>query len=242
MGWFKPDWPLPNNIQSLCTTRDNGVSTSPWDSFNLATHVNDDLIAVKQNRQTLKQDANLPSEPEWLNQTHSIKAVELENTDDRQADASITRKKNVIAVVLTADCLPLLICNKQGTEVAAVHAGWKGLLDGIVIKTIQSMQSNPEDLLIWLGPAISQKNFEIGDEVKQQFCDQYNNAEQYFIAMSDNKYMADLYGLVRQQLNDLNVNSIYGGDFCSYAQHEKFYSYRRDKVTGRMASLIWIKE
>lgn len=240
MAVFVPNWPQPQSVKSLCTTRMGGASQSPWGEFNLATHVNDNLVDVKQNRANLLQLGSLPAAPQWLNQTHSTTAVSLDKSANRDADAAITKTANQVAVVLTADCLPLLISNKQGTEVAAIHAGWKGLLDGIVIKTIAAMQSKPIDLMVWLGPAISQAHFEVGSEVKQQFCDAYPQAEQHFKALSAEKYLADLYALVKDQLNHLGVADIYGGDFCSYAEQDKFYSYRRDGVTGRMASLIWL--
>ncbi len=241
MALFIPNWPVPKNIHSYCTNRKGGVSQPPWNSFNLAIHVNDEQTHVLSNRASLKQQGKLPTEPEWLNQTHSTDVVILSDTKQRDADASITQQINQIAVVLTADCLPLLVCNKQGTEVAAIHAGWKGLLDGIVLKTINAMASKPSDLLVWLGPAISQAHFEVGGEVKQQFCQAYDHTEMHFKKKSSDKYLADLYALARDQLRQLGVKSIYGGDMCSYAQADEFYSYRREGVTGRMASFIWIE-
>lgn len=237
---IKPDWPAPSSITSLVTTREGGISQAPWSGFNLATHVGDDPVHVAHNRQQLITQGNLPSSPEWLDQTHSTDVINLTNQTSRQADASWTNVKNQVAVVLTADCLPLLLTNKQGSEVAAVHAGWKGLLNGIVIKAVSAMQSPVDDILVWLGPAISQTHFEVGSEVKAQFCQQYAQADQHFKASANEKYHADLYALARDQLQSLGVVSIYGGDDCSYADEQRFYSYRRDGVTGRMASLIWI--
>jgi len=241
-GLIKPGWPAPDNIGAWFTSRKGGVSTQPWDGFNLATHVDDDLEVVLKNRAILVQQGQLPNEPEWLNQTHSTTIAMLETSSERDADASITQAPKQIAVVLTADCLPLLICNKNGSEVAAIHAGWKGLLDGLVRKTINAMASKPKDCLVWLGPAISQKHFEVGAEIKQQFCQTYAQAEQHFKPDANDKYDVDLYGLAKDQLKQLGVKNIFGGDFCSYEQKDLFYSYRRDGVTGRMASLIWIKE
>ncbi len=241
MAIFIPEWPAPDNIVALCTNRKQGKSQPPWDSYNLATHVGDDLSKVLGNRTLLKQQAQLPADPEWLNQTHSTDVITLSDTSCRKGDASITQQINQVAVVLTADCLPLLVCNQQGTEVAAIHAGWKGLLDGIVINTIRAMASSPADLLVWLGPAISQKHFEVGSEVKQQFGQAYTQTEQHFNPNNAGKFQADLYGLVTDQLSSLGVKRIYGGDFCSYTQKDLFFSYRRDGVTGRMASLIWLK-
>ncbi len=242
ISFIEPDWPAPELIKSIVTSRCGGVSSEPWNSLNLATHVNDDAKHVAENRRLLTSRAHLPAEPEWLNQTHSVAVIDLDRSLDRDGDASITMQKNTVAVVLTADCLPLLVCNKQGSEVAAIHAGWKGLLDGIVTKTLQTMQSKPHDLMVWLGPAISQAHFEVGDEVKQQFCAKYNNARRHFKAQANHKWLADLYALAHDQLAELGVSDIYGGDFCSYAEQDKFYSYRRDGETGRMASLIWIDD
>lgn len=241
MSIIKPNWSIPNNVEALYTTRVDGVSQKPWDAFNLATHVEDNLSDVLINRELLVKKAMLPQEPEWLNQTHSTEVAQLDCSHIRDADASMTQQIAQVAVVLTADCLPLLVCNQQGTEVAAIHAGWKGLLDGIIIKTIKKMQSKPCDLSVWLGPAISQKHFEVGDEVKQQFCDTYSHVTQFFKPTKD-KYMADLYGLAKEQLRKMGIKSIHGGEFCSYADKDKFYSYRRDGITGRMASLIWINK
>lgn len=241
MSIIKPNWSIPNNVEALYTTRSEGVSQKPWDGFNLATHVDDQVNDVLKNRAILLEKAKLAHEPEWLNQTHSIDVAQLDGSKIRDADAAITKQIGQVAVVLTADCLPLLICNQQGNEVAAIHAGWKGMLDGIITKTIKKMQSKPSELTVWLGPAISQKYFEVGDEVRQQFCDAYSNVAQYFIPNKD-KYMADLYGLAKEQLQQMGIQSIHGGEFCSFADNDKFYSYRRDGVTGRMASLIWINK
>lgn len=236
-----PNWPAPQKIKSVLTTRKGGVSKAPWDSFNLATHVEDDIEHVKQNREKLQKAASLPEQPQWLNQTHSINVVDLSRDQERHADAAFTSKANQVAVVLTADCLPILLCNQQATEVAAIHAGWRGLADGIVIKTIDAMRSDARNLMAWIGPAISQPNFEVGEEVKQLFCDRYSYAEQFFRINERERFQADTIGLVKQQLNDLGLSQIYGGDQCSYADKDLFYSYRREGLTGRMASLIWIE-
>lgn len=240
MSLFKPIWPVPDGVGCFCTTRKDGASRAPWNGFNLAIHVDDCLSDVLKNRAALLKKGQIPSEPQWLKQSHSTVVVRLDKSSKRHADASITKQKEQVAVVLSADCLPLLVCNRQGDEVAAIHAGWKGLLDGIIIKTINAMQAKPNALMVWLGPAISQQHFAIGAGLKQQFCQSYPNVEQYFKPYND-KYLADLYALAKYQLNQLGVSAVYGAAFCSYAEQDKFYSYRRDGVTGRMASLIWIK-
>lgn len=233
-------WPAPKNIKTLVTTRKGGVSAQPWNHLNLATHVNDNPLDVAENRIMLKQQAKLPSEPEWLNQSHSIEAINLDKDSNREADASYATMINKIATVLTADCLPLLVCNKAGTEVAAIHAGWPGLVKGIIKQSIESMHSKPNDLMVWVGPAISQKNYEVGEEVRQAFCKQNPKAESHFIIKKQNKYLADLPSLAKQQLNQLGIDQIFLSNWCSYDLEDQFFSYRRDGLTGRMASMIWI--
>ncbi|MGM0541233.1 MAG: peptidoglycan editing factor PgeF [Pseudomonadota bacterium] len=264
--FIRPDWPVPRTIKSLYTTRQGGISQSPFDSFNLATHVGDVLERVEANRQQLFDHASLPSEPLWLDQQHTDIALQLSqselNTQISQslpytppvADASWTQCPGLVSVVMTADCVPILITNQAGTIVSAIHAGWKGLAKGIVRKTIQSfpaeIKRSPEQLMAWIGPAISMQYFEVGQDVYNAFVDQNADNSRYFHAKrplgassesTPEKYLADLPGLVRKQLNDLGVSQIYGGDLCSFAQTEDFFSYRRSGKTGRMACLIWIE-
>lgn len=191
--------------------------------------------------------AHLPQQPYWLNQTHSTDVVSLvgQSHDGKQlpaADASVTQMTGQVCLVMTADCLPLLICDKAGTQVAAIHAGWRGLLDGIIENTIAKLSAAPTDLLVWLGPAISQAHFQVGNEVRDAFITYDPQASKAFIADGD-KWLADLYLLARQRLQTLAVNTtdIYGGDYCTYQQTERFYSYRRDGQTGRQASLIYLE-
>lgn len=243
LSFIVPRWPAPGNIVAGVTTRKNGMSLGGYRSFNLADHVEDDAAHVAQNRQQLKNLLSLPSEPCWLTQVHGIKAVLLPEESERTADASLTRTPNTVCVAMTADCLPLLICNKQGTEVAAVHAGWKGLALGVVEATIAKIESKPQELLVWLGPAISQRHFEVGAEVVAAFVTQNAEHQQAFSASKkEGLYQADLYQIARQKLAALGVINVYGGDFCTYAEEDLFYSYRRDQgLTGRMASLIYFK-
>ena len=254
----KPDWPAPTNIKALCTTRAvsdvngvKGASLSPYQTFNLATHVGDDLIAVETNRQLLNQQACLPDQPFWLDQQHTVEAVCLDSLDPNSwqpvvADASWTTQTNQVSVVMTADCMPLLVTNKKGSLVCSIHAGWRGLADGIVSRTIDSLPEKPENLLVWIGPCIRQAHFEVGSDVYAIFCDK-NPANQTFfkpiqIELSEQKYLADLAGLLVLELNNLGVSEVYDSGLCSYADSERFYSYRRYGVTGRMASLIWIEK
>ena len=251
-----PEWQAPGNIKSLLTTRHGGWSTAPFDSFNLAAHVEDNGQNVKKNRQKLAE--MLPSEPVWLNQIHSNIVVDaaLDTALDTNnagsiidADGSFTTQSNVVSVVLTADCLPVLVCTRQGDGVAALHAGWRGLAQGILEQGIEQLlratKRQPEDLLVWFGPAIGAENFEVGEEVRQIFLQTAHNQEQTaqcFVPVKEknNKWLADIYQLARLRLSLIGVENFSGGNYCTYREKEKFFSFRRDGKTGRMASLIWI--
>jgi len=241
-NFFIPEWPVPSNIKSIQTLRSGGKSEGSHYSFNLATHVNDDINAVNFNRALLNQ--HLPNVPFWLNQTHSSNVVELP-ASILNADASFTKDKYIVCVVQTADCLPLLVTNIKGTIVAAIHAGWRGLLNGVIENTLHKMNLPANELLVWLGPAISQNHFEVGCDVKNSFCEKHYEAEKAFQSISKQKWLADIYVLAKIRLHAYGVTQIYGAsmtdDYCTYAQHEDYFSYRRDGETGRMASLIWIE-
>jgi len=253
-AFIRPDWPAPTNVVAYTTTRHapeqpslyaNGDAEQlAFADFNLADHVGDDSEKVRQNRRRLTESLHLPGDPFWLNQCHSNLALPF---DDRasasapQADACYSVKPNQVCVVMTADCLPLLLCHRQGNAVAAVHAGWRGLLDGVIENTIAAMALPGADLIAWMGPAIGPRQFEVGAEVRQAFIDKDADAAQGFQTHND-KYMADIYFLARQRLTKQGLVSIYGGQFCSYSDTALFYSYRRDGKTGRMASLIYFHE
>ena len=245
--FISPNWPVPKNIKAFCTTRKGGESLRPFDSFNLAIHVDDNEQVVLQNRALLVELAHLPSQPVWLNQQHTDKALALtsESTfaEPPIADASWTDTPNVVSVIMTADCLPVLLTDMDGTCVAAIHAGWKGLADNIVTKTIQAMPVKPQKLMAWIGPAISKNQFEVGQDVFDAFADIDIDNKDYFEVKDtqQNKYLADLPGLVERELKQIGVNQVYQSGLCSYEDEEHFYSYRRDGRTGRMASLIWIE-
>ena len=253
-----PEWDAPDNIKSMQTTRLDGHSHPPFDCFNLAEHVADNIHNVRQNRQKLAK--LLPTEPKWLNQIHSNTVVDASlSTPAMDADGSYTTQSNVVSVVMTADCLPVLICNRQGNGVAAIHAGWRGLLNGIleqgVNKLLDATDGKPEDILVWLGPAIGPEMFEVGDEVRQAFLDKalegsydHLNIAKCFIPSAnetgtsiERKWLADIYQLARVRLSAIGVENFFGGTYCTYNENERFYSYRRDGKTGRMASLIWIE-
>ena len=250
-----PDWPAPDSIFACTTTRQLPSAQAPapqtplldaYANFNLADHVADDPARVKENRAQLRELLVLPREPIWLSQCHSNLALNLDDleendTDARRADASFCSRAGQVCVVLTADCLPVLLCERRGRAVAAIHAGWRGLCDGVIENTVAQMGIDAGDLLAWLGPAIGPEQFEVGDDVRDAFMQNDADAATHFLARGE-KYLADLYGLARQRLTKLGLVSISGGQFCSYRDAAQFYSYRRDGNTGRMASLIYINE
>ncbi len=244
MNWLQADWPAPDFVKAGTTLRKGGMSLSPYDSFNLATHVDDELTVVKKNRAILQQSLNVPNALQWLEQTHSTQAVLLPSEEAiPKADAAYTTEKNIVCAVMTADCLPLLITDRQGSCIAAVHAGWRGLYDGIIEATIKKLPVAPESLLVWLGPAIGADVYEVGKEVYDAFTlsEDVDEIKRTFISVSEEHWLFDLYHMAKLRLNKIGVKQIYGGDRCTLSEEEQFFSYRRDGVTGRMASLIWIE-
>ncbi len=239
-GWIVPDWPAPARVRARITTRAGGISTGPCASLNLAAHVGDDPAAVAENRRRLR--ANLPAEPVWLNQVHGIRVVDAASAvAGVEADAAVAREKGVVCAVLTADCLPVLLCNDAGTVVGVAHAGWRGLSGGVVEATVRAMNEPPPRLLAWLGPAIGPQAFEVGAEVRAAFLAHSPDAAAAFAAKENGKWLADLYRLATLRLNALGVSRVYGGGRCTFLEADSFYSYRREKTTGRMASLIWLE-
>jgi YfiH family protein len=235
-----PEWPAPKNVRTLQTTRRGGLSLAPYDTFNLGDHVGDAPQVVARNRQLLS--TLMPSEPVWLQQVHSTTVADADRSGCLpQADASIARHRGAVCVVMTADCLPVLLCDEEGTVVGAAHAGWKGLAAGMIESTVQAMDVAPHKLLAWLGPAISQRAFEVGEEVRDEFVAQHAQASEAFIPGVKGKWMADIYLLARQRLHALGVSRIYGGVHCTYSDPARFFSYRRDGVTGRMGTFIWLE-
>jgi len=234
-----PDWPAPANVRALQTTRHGGSSVSPYDSFNLGSHVGDNPLAVSRNRMLLS--ALCPSEPVWLNQVHGVNVADAGHAGCQpEVHASVTTHPGAVCVVMTADCLPILLCDDRGTVVGAAHAGWRGLCDGVIETTVIAMQASPSTLMAWLGPAIGPGEFEVGDEVRAAFVAKQAQAAAAFIPSKNGKWLADLYQLARLRLNAAGVTRIYGGDLCTYSDSERFYSYRRDGVTGRMGTFIWL--
>lgn len=240
-----PEWPLASNVKSLITTRLGGVSCKPYTSMNLAQHVGDNTENVSQNRSYLYQHVGEPVT--WFQQIHSTHVATLPSSAPMDADGVFSCEPSNVCAVLTADCLPVLFASKAGDEVAAVHCGWRGLAGGIISNVLQKFGCPSSQIIAYLGPAISQKHFEVGEDVLSSFQDaqlerQYSRAvETCFLKRRDveGKYMADLYGLARSELTGAGVVEIYGGEFCTYTDN-RFYSYRRDQETGRFASLIWL--
>ena len=244
-----PNWPAPCNVGAAVTLRVGGISEIPYDSNNLAVHVGDCEATVLANRQTLVTDLDLPNNPLWLDQVHGTKIIYAPAAEGvPRADASYTDTSDSVCAVLTADCLPVLLCNRSGTQVAAVHAGWRGLCSGIVRNAVQTFDEDKDQVMAYLGPAIGPDAFEVGAEVLQAYVEgaqspQHRQAiEQSFVrGLHRGKYMADIYALARAELKACGVLNVYGGEYCTYSQVEQFYSYRRDAKTGRNGSLIWLK-
>lgn len=243
MNYLRADWPAPAVVHTCLTTRAGGVSTGPWRGLNLGDHVGDRSEDVNENRRRLHQALALPAEPVWLRQVHGDTVVDLDRTDvdpTLPADGSVAGPGSVCAV-LTADCLPLLICDRQGTRVAALHGGWRGLAGGIIEAGVRAIGVPATDLLVWLGPAIGPDAFEVGDEVRQVFITADPQASTAFVPSDYGKWRADIWQLARLRLRRLGITQVFGGGLCTWSDRERFYSFRRDHTTGRMASLIWLQ-
>lgn len=235
-----PDWPAPARVRSCITTRAGGVSLAPFDMLNLGSHVDDQPRAVAENRRRLSEE--LACVPAWLQQVHGIQVVEANPAMVAEADASWTAVPGVASAVLTADCLPVLFCDRRASRVAAAHAGWRGLAGGVLEATLASLALPAEQVLVWLGPAIGPQAFEVGPEVREAFTVDHPRAAQAFVpSQNHGRYMADIYQLARIRLAACGVTSVYGGGGCTFTDH-RFFSYRRQSRTGRFASLIWLAD
>jgi len=253
------DWHIPQGVRIAFSTRRDGVSEFPYKSLNLGLHVGDCEEKVLQNRALIYERFSLPALPAWLEQTHSTRVIEADNTSVHNADGSYSQRSEQVCVVMTADCLPVLLCDRNGSEVAAVHAGWKGLCDGVIEVALDKFKSDKADLIAYLGPAIGPDFFEVGEEVRDMFVSQHPQSSIFFLKREstaskreasaskgedsipiNQKYLADLQGLARFRLNLAGVTEIYQADICTFKNSDDYFSYRRDKVTGRMASFIWL--
>jgi YfiH family protein len=236
--WIVPAWPAPANVKAFITTRAGGVSSGAYASLNLGHHTGDDPRAISANRERLR--TALPQEPKWLKQMHGNSVVEADRLAGMpEADSAIARNPNTVCAVLVADCVPVLITDRAGTAVAIAHCGWRGLARGVIENAVERMSVAPENLLAYLGPGIGPRAFEVGADVRNAFLACDAQAEAAFTPRADGKWLADLYLLARQRLARAGVSSTYGGGLCTYSDPKRFFSYRRDRTTGRMAALIW---
>ena len=243
-----PEWPAPPNVRAVVTTRVGGVSVAPFDSFNLAFHVNDNAVAVVENRRKLLPALNEIAPcgpPQWLQQVHGTEVVDafsepkIRAQNVPEADAVTTTHRGLPCVVMTADCLPVFFSDRNGNRVAVAHAGWRGLCNGILENTLARF-TNPAEVMCWLGPAIGANAFEVGADVRDAFMKVDKSAASAFVAKANGKYYADIYELARQRLVKAGIGMISGGEMCTVSDGERFYSYRREQTTGRMASIIWL--
>ena len=238
--WIVPDWQVASHVRAICTTRSGGCSQGRYSSMNPASHVNDDVNSVNRNRALLQQKLGLLSPPHWLQQVHSTNIIDLDQSNDSKADGSTTTKTGTACVVMTADCLPVLLTDRKGRRIAAIHAGWRGLADGILEAGVHHFSDNME-ILAWLGPAIGPDNFEVGEEVVEQLsAETTGEGDWYRNLPGSRKYLVDLYKLASSRLQQAGVAEVSGGGFCTFSDEERFYSYRRQGDCGRMATLIWL--
>ena len=244
-SWIIPDWPAPGAVKALVTTRTGGHSRGAYQGLNLGIHVGDDPDTVVANRAWLRQQAGLPDDPVWLTQVHSKICLDLSavgSAEAPEADASTTRVPGQVCAILTADCLPVILCSDDGATVGAAHAGWRGLLSGVIEATAESMAQPGARLMAWLGPAIGPSAFEVGPEVREAFMAEDIASASAFTQHpeTEGKWLCDIYALARLRLARIGIHRVYGGDRCTYRETEHFFSYRREKQTGRMATLVWI--
>jgi YfiH family protein len=236
--WIQPDWPAPPNVRAFSTTRSGGVSRGPWSSLNLGLHCGDDSALVEQNRARLSEV--LPSPAHWLHQVHGTTVVRYSArfSSEMDADGLVSFAPRQVCVVLTADCLPVLFCNRRGDRVGIAHAGWRGLANGILEATVRAMDEAPNELMAWMGPAIGPQAYEVGSDVAEAFQEEFPAG---FTPRGD-RFLLDIYALAKLKLAAVGVHAVYGGAFCTMSDPERFFSYRRDGVTGRMASLVWLDD
>jgi len=236
MELVKPDWPAPANVHAFTTTRVGGFSKYAWSSMNLGPHCGDDPLAVQRNQEKLV--SLLPATPQWLHQVHGTQVVTHPLTPgaEPEADGLVSFIPGQVCAVLTADCLPVLFCNRTGNRVAAAHAGRRGLAQGVLQATVKQMKEKPREIMAWLGPAIGPGVYEVGEDIRRAF----PKEQRLYFRKNGETWMLDLYGVARRILTQLGITTVYGGHFCTFSDSERFFSYRRDGVTGRMASVIWL--
>lgn len=237
------DWPAPANVVAGTTLRSGGVSQGGFAALNLAAYVGDDPVSVKENRRRFQINCTLPKEPVWLRQVHGTRVVLGDSAlTQPEADAIVVREAGVVCAILTADCLPVVLTTEDGSQVAAVHAGWRGLCAGILEETVAAFRLPPEQILVWLGPAISKPAFEVGAEVREQFVKKGEAAADFFSENDRGRWQADLYGLATLRLENCGVTRVFGGGCCTYTEQDRFFSSRRDGRCGRMATYIFRRD
>jgi polyphenol oxidase len=239
--WLPANWPAPASIIAGTTTIQGGYSVKPYSGLNLAMHVGDKSEHVRQNRLLLKQELKLPRSPLWLRQIHENKVIDANEWSSHiSADACYTNQKDTVCAILTADCLPLLLCDRNATQIAAVHIGWRGFSKNIIDKALSKFSKKQEEILAWIGPHIQAENYEVGDEVRDACIRSIPETEHAFSSNRTGHWLADMESLVRYQLNNRGISMVFSSNKCTYKEKDSFYSYRRDKITGRIASLIWL--
>jgi len=239
--WVVPDWPAPSRVRAFVTTRSGGVSDGPYATMNLSTSGGDAAERVARNREIVRK--RLPGDPHWMRQVHGVEVLEVDGEPREErptADAAVSASRRAVCTVLTADCLPLLLCDAEGDRVGVAHAGWRGLAAGVIESTFHAMGTSASKTLAWMGPAIGPKAFEVGPEVREAFLAKDPRAAGGFAPHTPGKYLGNLYALARQRLEALGVTAIFGGGFCTYYDTRRFFSYRREKQSGRMGAFIWI--
>jgi len=238
--WIVPGWPAPKRVRALCTTRHGGASGGIYGTFNVGVAVGDDPALVAENRARLR--SLLPGDPVWLKQVHGTRVVNADEVHAIvEADACMTRSAGTVLAIQAADCMPVLLADRSGSVIAAAHAGWRGLASGVIENAVAAMKIAPANVLAWLGPAISGAAYEVGQDVYDAFTGADPTAATAFVAHGHGKYLVDLYTLARQRLARLGVASVHGGSYCTFGDTDRFYSYRREGITGRMVALIWIE-
>jgi YfiH family protein len=244
---LRVEWPAPARVRAVLSLRGGGRSVGAYASLNLAAHVGDDHEAVVANRARLRAQLSLPQEPLWLTQVHGTRVHDADQragpdaSSPPEADAAVTRTDGTVLAVLVADCMPVLLCRRDGAGIAIAHAGWRGLAAGVVEAALGRLGAAPAQLLAWLGPAIGPAHFEVGDEVRDAFCKHDTRATAAFAPNARGRWQCDLHQLAMQRLQGSGVSSIHGASRCSFEERDGFYSYRRDGTTGRMAALIWME-
>ncbi|MGH8197540.1 MAG: peptidoglycan editing factor PgeF [Steroidobacteraceae bacterium] len=240
LEFLHPDWPVPPQVRAIMTTRGGGASSGPYASFNLASHVGDDEMAVAENRRRLRAALRLPSEPAWLEQVHGTAVAVVPGPVTGAADAIVSFTPGAVCAVLVADCLPVFLASREGDRIGLAHGGWRGLVAGVIEAAVAALDCDPAKLLAWLGPSIGPRAFEVGPEVRDSFMTKDPALAGDFRRGLDGCFFADLPALARRRLAACGVESVHGGDWCTFSDPERFYSYRRDGATGRMAALAWL--